>query len=139
MNIMLVSVIERTREIGLRKAVGATDNDILQQFLIESVMLTFLGGVIGITLGAAIVGLTWLVVTHVSTRCMDLRIPDLGSRDRRHRLDRHRHGVRHLSRTPSGPQEPDRGTAVRIVEIRSSSESNKNTDIVSARKSLKII
>jgi putative ABC transport system permease protein len=73
MNIMLVTVTERTREIGVRKAIGAKNRDILLQFLFESMLLSCTGGLIGVGLGIAVA----LLIGRFSTFPAIIQLPSI--------------------------------------------------------------
>ena len=78
MNIMLVSVRERTQEIGLRKAIGASQNDILIQFLIEAIILSAVGGAMGIFLGVSGIGLLSLLTPFEASASISVIIVAVG-------------------------------------------------------------
>lgn len=77
MNIMLVSVSERTQEIGLRKAVGATENNILSQFLIEAIIISAVGGIVGTIIGVGgltVIGMVSPLPTNTSIKTIALAV-----------------------------------------------------------------
>ena len=79
MNIMLVSVSERTKEIGLRKALGARSKDILTQFLTEAIILTSIGGIIGTVIGALISLGVSIVLAQTVAEGWSFSFPVLGA------------------------------------------------------------
>lgn len=79
MNIMFVSIIERTREIGLRKSLGATNGDILLQFLLEAILLTFIGGVVGVLFGALVSFIFSFAINHATSINWEFSFPIKGA------------------------------------------------------------
>ena len=115
MNIMLVSVTERTREIGIRKALGARESAIMRQFVIEAATTSALGGVLGIALGFGLSAAATAVIANVMPDTPITVSPSIGrGPDRLRRLRRHRHRLRLSAGQEGGGAEPHRRPAVRL-------------------------
>ena len=108
MNIMLASVTERTREIGIRRALGARRSDITLQFLVESVLLSSVGGVLGVVVGVVIPAM----VSHMANieTVVSLRVGRIGLRN----LSRDRHRVWNLPGAACRQDGSHRGVAARV-------------------------
>ena len=108
MNIMLATVTERTREIGIRRALGARRRDITLQFLVETLVLSTLGGALGVALGLAVPWLVTLIQemqTQIEPWTLRALLRDLG---------RGRRPLRHLSRRARVLPRSDRGAPARV-------------------------
>ena len=126
MNIMLVSVTERTREIGIRLAIGAQASQVLMQFLVEAVVLSLLGGVIGILLGLGLAGIASRAMQIPFILDPTIIVIAFGfsalSRD----------SVRLLPRPARRSHEPNRGVAARINHYIAQSGGTQRTEKPSA-------
>jgi putative ABC transport system permease protein len=112
MNIMLVSVTERTKEIGIRKAIGARRRDIVRQFLFEAMTLTFFGGMLGVV---AAIGISRLLMFLIPS--MPASVPTWGGSHRAYCLSWRWVSVRCLASAQSITTRSHRVPALRIIPL----------------------